>query len=324
MTERKYTPEETKRLRKFRDKRFANKRGRKNPSNIPARLARTSAFAPRRSSLSSDANFERLYIVPGHSVIKVRGRELGTQHRDAIYAVFRVGKNLEKRIDRTEGQPILNRRVYYTVKTSWRELLIAMAKTQHLNNLLTLHENFEEINQVAFTVYEGSQRELFEAIKSRDWDKLREISPAGAIMNLFESISWTGLELDSVVTITFGEWTATMILQSKLVSLNADVQFALNSGHAKSFWPYIDSMSNHFYVDEDMLASLVGRDVWDERTETKVTRGQFRKDCKQAFDDMVRAGGLKAWRVEITGVGRHKSRRYYYEHQLVKQMELEL
>ena len=31
-------------------------------------------------------------------------------------------------------------------------------------------------------------------------------------------------------------------------------------------WPYNDSMSNHFYVDEDMFASLVGRDVWDETT----------------------------------------------------------
>ena len=39
------------------------------------------------------------------------------------------------------------------------QLSIAMAKTHHLNNLLTLHEKFEEINQVAFIVYEGSQRE---------------------------------------------------------------------------------------------------------------------------------------------------------------------
>ena len=323
LAKRTYSAEDRKRLEKFRDKRFANKRGRKNPSNIPARLARTSAFAPRRSALSTDSNFERLYVVPGHSVIKVRGRELGTQHRDAIYGVFRVGKNPRKQVEQVEGKPVLQRRIYYIVNTSWRELLRAMAKTEHMNNLLTLHEIFEEINQVAFTVYEGSQRELFEAVKTRNWDKLHEISPAGSIRSLFEAIEWTGLDLDSEVTITFGEWTAAMIAQSKLVSLNADVQFELKSGHAKSFWPYVDSMSNHFYVDEDMLAALVGRDIWSD-DETKITRGQFRKDCKQAFDDMVRAGGLKSWRVETFGEGRRKSRRYYYEHKLTKQMELEL
>jgi hypothetical protein len=260
---------------------------------------------------------------PGHSVIKVRGRELGVQHRDAIYGVFRVGKNPKKLVERAPDKHPMQRRVYFVVNTSWRELLRAMAKTEHMNNLLTLHEIFEEIKQVVFTVYEGSQRELYDAVKHRRWDQLREITPAGGIRSLFDSIEWTGLDLDSEVTITFGEWTVSMIAQTKLVSLNADVQFELKSGHAKSFWPYIDSMSNHFYVDEDMLAALVGRDIWSD-AETKVTRGQFRKDCKQAFDDMVRAGGLKAYRVETTGEGRRKSRRYFYEHRLCKQMELEL
>ena len=90
-TDRALSPAERKRLEKFK-----NRRGRKNPARIPARLARTSAFAPKRTRLITDSNFERLYVVPGHSVIKVSGRELGTQHRDTIYAVFRLPKKVER------------------------------------------------------------------------------------------------------------------------------------------------------------------------------------------------------------------------------------
>ena len=102
-----------------------------------------------------------------------------------------------------------------------------------------------------------------------------------------------------------------MLDRAKLVSLNAEVQFRLKSDHAKTFWPYIDSMNNHFYVDEDTLAALAGRDLWGDK-ETKTTWGQFRKDCKQAFDDMVRAEGLASWTFELMGVGRIKKRRYLY------------
>src|SRR3954463_9466224 len=56
----------------------ANKRGRKNPAAVPARLARTSAFAPKRRNLITDSKFRRTYIVPGHSYIEVAGRELGS------------------------------------------------------------------------------------------------------------------------------------------------------------------------------------------------------------------------------------------------------
>src|SRR3954454_17426829 len=68
----------------------ANKRGGKNPGAVPARLARTSAFTPKRRNLITDSKFRRTYIVPGHSYIEVAGRELGSQHRDALYAVFRL------------------------------------------------------------------------------------------------------------------------------------------------------------------------------------------------------------------------------------------
>jgi hypothetical protein len=114
-----------------------------------------------------------------------------------------------------------------------------------------------------------------------------------------------------------------MIERAKLVSLNADIQFALKSDHAKTFWPYIDSMNNHCYVDEGVLAGLAGRELWGD-LEDKISRGQFRRDCKQAFDDMVRVGGLNWYRVDTLGDGRRKFRRYHYQHALTAQLELPL
>ena len=140
--------------------------------------------------------------------------------------------------------------------------------------------------------------------------------------NIIDSISWDGVNLDSHVTVRYGEWVREMIQKTRLVSLNAEVQFALASDHAKLFWPYIDSMTGHNYVDESMLAALAGRDLWAEH-ETSATRAQFRKDCRQAFRDMVKGGGLKSFRVEITGAG-EKGRRYYYVHALPRQIELNL
>ena len=108
------------------------------------------------------------------------------------------------------------------------------------------------------------------------------------------------------------------------VSLNADVQFALSSDYAKSFWPYIDSFHRHNWVDEDRLAELIGRDLWGPH-ETAETRRDFRSKCRKAFDDMKRVSGLREWRVEIRGAGRHKTHRYHYVHGLEPgQMELPL
>jgi hypothetical protein len=84
------------RLERF-ERTMKNRRGRSQPSVVPAKLARTSAFAARRYGLSTDANFQRVYVVAGYSVIEVRGRELGSQHRDALYALFRLrAKRIEE------------------------------------------------------------------------------------------------------------------------------------------------------------------------------------------------------------------------------------
>ncbi len=302
---RTLTEAERKRLEKFK-----NTRGRKQPAKIPARLARTSAFAPRRTSLDTDSKFERLYVVPGHSVIRVSGRELGTQHRDTIYAVFRLPHNVVK--TRREGaSSALPWSKIYETRTTWRDLLVAMKRSAHTNNLMTLMEVFEDIKKVAFTIFEGPQEEVLRALKARDMVALGA-NGRGGMGSLIDSVEWKGLTLDSEVVVRYGDWSAAMLDRAKLVSLNAEVQFKLKSDHAKTFWPYIDSMNNHFYVDEDTLAALAGRDLWGDK-ETKTTRGQFRKDCKQAFDDMVRAEGLASWTSEVTGVGRIKKRRYLYQ-----------
>src|SRR4051794_38253157 len=75
-----------------------NARGRRAAAVMPSRLARTSAFAPRVHSLITDSDFRRIYVVPPHSVVEVSGRELGTRHRDALVALFRLrAKRVEAR-----------------------------------------------------------------------------------------------------------------------------------------------------------------------------------------------------------------------------------
>src|SRR4051794_9124077 len=69
MGDRPLSEAEIRRLERLERTR-ANKRGRKNPAAVPARLARTSAFAPKRRNLITDSKFRRAYIVPGHSYIE--------------------------------------------------------------------------------------------------------------------------------------------------------------------------------------------------------------------------------------------------------------
>lgn len=295
--------------------RVGSRRGRNRPAKVPARLVRTSAFAPKRRGLITDSAFERLYVVRGHSVVRVAGRELGSQHRDALYAVFRLSH--ENEVRQEHSNPVGYAR-YLKVETTWRELLKVMGLTQHVNNIAALHFTFEDIKKVVVTVYEGNEQHLLEQYRQGRLPKSK-----GKMGNLLHDVEWTGLGLDDRVVVYYGDWTATMVMSAKLVSLNADVQFALASDYAKSFWPYIDSLHRHTWVDEDRLAELVGRDLWGEGEDAN-TRRDFRSKCRKAFDDMVRAGGLRSWRVEVRGDGRKKTHRYCYDHALSAQPELPL
>jgi hypothetical protein len=138
---------------------------------------------------------------------------------------------------------------------------------------------------------------------------------------LVNRIDWSGVTLDSKVTVRYGEWVKEMFEAKSLVSLNGDVYFKLRSDYAKSFWPFIDSQTSYTYVDIQVLADLAGRAYDEEPTKRRV---KLREDVRQAFDDMVAAGGLASWRCEEIGSGRRKSYRYHYTHALERQGSLDL
>ena len=308
------------RLQRFRRAR-ENRRGRQNPAVMPGRLARTSAFAPRRQKLSTDADFKRVYVVKPHTVVQVSGRELGSQHRDALYAIFRVrARRISEQnphhvpgtFDPITGPPRL---VYYLTETTWRELLQATGRTPHVNNLGTLLRSFEEMRSVSFRVFRGD----FDAYETAM--KRGRLPGAGFSDNLVNRIDWSGVGLDSRVTVRYGEWVKEMFEAKSLVSLNGDVYFRLRSDYAKSFWPFIDSQNTYTYVDIPILSDLAGRDYAEETTKRRV---KFREDIRQAFDDMVTAGGLASWRCEEIGNGRRKSFRFHYVHALERQGALNL
>src|SRR3954449_11246238 len=207
----------------------ANKRGRKNPAAVPARLARTSAFAPKRRHLITDSKFRRAYIVPGHSYVEVSGRELGSQHRDALYAVFRMKPRriqipnpavLAVRPKRERDERFL---IFYETQTTWRELVRTLGLSEHPNNLLTLLTLFEELQSVVIRIQEGDPSRIQEA------NRLVLLGGPGIQGNIIDSISWDGVNLDSRVSFRYGEWVRDMIEKTRLVSLNAEVQFALTS-----------------------------------------------------------------------------------------------
>ena len=165
------------------------------------------------------------------------GREAGSQHRDALYAVFRLkprriqvpNPNFDlRRPTHPENGRMLS---IYETQTTWRELVTTLGLSEHPNNLLTLLTVYEELQTVVIRVQEGDPAKIQEA------NRRGMLGGAGVQGNIINSISWDGVNLDSRVTVRYGEWVREMIEKTRLVSLNAEVQFALSSDHAKSFWP---------------------------------------------------------------------------------------
>ena len=293
---------ECRRLARFERSR-SNRRGRKAPAVMPSRLARTSAFAPRKKGLITDSAFQRLYVVRPHTVVEVRGRELGSQHRDALYALFRLrAKRSEAALPEKPGSPTL---AYFHTEATWREMLAATGRTPHVNNLGTLLRVFEELRSVSFRFYQGDFAQYEAAAHSG------RLPSAGYSDNLLGRIEWDGVTLDSTVKVTYGEWVRQMFEAKSLASIDGDVYFKLRSDYAKSVWPFIDSQPGYSWVAVEMLAELVGRNY---RTETTRQRLKLREELRQAFADMVTAGGLASWTCEKTGPGRSKSYRYSYIH----------
>lgn len=173
-----------------------NARGRRQPSVMPSKLARTSAFAPRRHSLSSDADFLRVYVVRPHAVIEVRGRELGTRHRDALVALFRLRARRFETGVTADGR---SRQAVYRTDTTWREVLQASGLTTHVNNLLTALRVFEELRSVTVRAFTGSF-DSYEAAVAQG-----RLASAGWSDGMIGSIEWSGVSLDSEVSVTYGE-----------------------------------------------------------------------------------------------------------------------
>jgi hypothetical protein len=309
-SEKALTDAERARLARF-ERSKANRRGRKAPAVMPSRLARTSAFAPRKKGLITDSTFQRLYVVRPHTVVEVRGRELGSQHRDALYCLFRL-RARRSEAPQVPGAPAL---AFYQTETTWRELLAATGRTAHVNNLGTLLRVFEELRSVSFRFYTGDFKQYERAVKGG------RLPFAGYSDNLLGRIEWSGVGLDSSVTVTYGSWVKEMFEARSLASIDADTYFKLKSDYAKSIWPYVDSQPGYSWIDVETLAELVGRDY---RTETTRQRLKLREEFRQAFADIVLAGGLASWVCEETGSGRAKSYRYSYVHARPRQATLDL
>ncbi len=287
-----------------------NARGRRVPAVMPSRLARTSAFAPRQQGLVSDADFARIYVVPPHSVVEVRGRELGTRHRDMMVALFRLrARRVEATTDRGE------RLVFCRTETTWRELLAASSVGTHVNNLLTALRILEELRGTTIRVYRGTFED-YEAAARRE-----RLAGAGWSDALIGKIEWAGATLDSRLTVEYGEWVRRTLEERHLVAIDADVYFRLASDHARCWWPYIDSQPAHSWIGIETLARLAGRDY---ATMTTRQRIKLREEVRQALDDMVAASGLASWACEQVGSGRAKSYRYLYARAAGPQAQLPL
>lgn len=287
---------------------YKNRRNRVRPAKVPSHLTRTSAFVPRRRNLNKNRNFEKSYFISGAagSVLTVRGGELGVKHRDILYAIMRNEKQVN---DQDE----------YIVETNFRDLLNLLKIDIHRNNLRTVINLLQDLNQVSITVEFCDSLEEFQELKKKGY----LTAGGGSTTNVISKIEWAGNDYDSCLKIYYGAYVREAFIKSHLVSLNAEVQFALKTDYAKTIWPWIDSQPKHHFIDESRLAELCGIDLLSDDL-TAIERGGFRKYCVKAFDDMVKAGGLAEYRIETTRKGKNKSRRYYYKHALKRQLELDM
>jgi len=291
----------------------AHTRSRKKPASVPNKLSRISIFSPKNRDLCL-TNKERIYPIDKHSVLRIIGRELGSKHRDLLYAFFCLKPEMFTELGQT----------YCLTKTTWRELLTLMKVSFHKNNIRSMLDICTDFQNVVIQVFNGSNTDDIQ-------EKLAKgLVPSGGFSeNIISSIKWDDASLDSKVTIRYGAWVQEMFYKKKLVSLNVHVQFQLKSGYAKSFWPFIDSQPKYTYIKEDLLAQLVNVDLYNDKIKEDgstikkhVVVSSFRRECRKAFDDMVQSGGLKSWSIDKMTMKGEKSRIYHYEHFLPNSLDI--
>ncbi len=296
-----------------------NSIGRSNPSRMPATLARSSAFAPKSRNLNTDSNFHRLYIVDNESIIEVQGRELGYQHRDLCFAIFREEPTVfeipNPRYEFYENGLPVNASLPETIELcevamTWHELLVARNLTPQTNNKKTILRLLQDMQKVLIVDHEGTPEEVIEKFKQG------KISDYGRSQNIFYDISWSGTGLNDKVYIKFGPSIRETFRNKRLVSCNADVQYKLKKGFSKSIWAHIDGRPHFTWIDESRICNLLGIDIWDEDWDAE-DRKRHREDVRETFKDMAQAGGiLPRFTEKVTGAGKRKERRYFYTHAL--------
>ena len=274
------------------------RRLRRSSANVPTDLARTSAFAPRRSGLKT-VNFKRTYVV-GDSIVEVEGRELGTQHRDALYALFKLEPKSVRMKAEEPGLPMMN---FVLVQVSWREMLHALNLNEHQTNLKTVLKTFEQLRSVNIRVYAGGLDAYNSAQVTGELPEGEGYSD-----NLLGKIHWTGKALDSTLTVQYGDWLREVI-RTDFVGLRPEY-FHLTSDYAKTILPFIESNLDAKSLNEADIGRLVDRDISNESRQQVF---KFRGYVDIAFNDMQRVGAIKSFQVEEIWEGRKKFMRYSWE-----------
>ena len=196
------------------------------------------------------------------------------------------------------------------ITLTWHDLLEARNLTPQTNNKKTVLGLLQDLQKVTMVNHHGTPEDVIKDFKEG------KIAEYGSSSNIIYSIDWMGTGLNDKVIIRFGASVRKMFLDKKLVSLNADVQFKLKKGFSKNIWPYIDSRPYFTWIDESKICELLGVDIWDDTSDAD-TRKRHREDVREAFADMVQAGGiLQNFTEKVTGHGRRKERRYFYTHAL--------
>jgi len=284
---------------------------------------------PQSTNLNTDSDFEKVYIVPGYSILKIKGRELGYQHRDALYTLFRVppSKAIPPEYLNSIGKAFIQNEIYLCAQTTWRELLELSDVTPHVNNIRTLKNLLQDFQQVIFEEIEGNPGDILEKQKNG------RVGGKGSSIPILHSIKWSGDGLDDTVTVIYGESVQRAFRDRCLVSLDHEVQQKLTSGYAKTIWPFIDGQPNYTFIPEDTIAALIGIKIWEDETlpsgktrPASNVRRDFRYKCRKAFDDMKENGGLRNWSItkEKDRKLGLKTHTYHYIHAKTRQLELQM
>ncbi|MDE4063863.1 hypothetical protein [Phaeobacter gallaeciensis] len=274
----------------------------RKPAKVPTELARSGMFRPTKQYLNQQTTSYTLEV-GNWAKISVVGKELGIAHKDTLMAVFR--QNARTIMDNSPESSQIEKwgiaaKTKSVVYTTWRGLLQAQNKSAHVNNITTQAGLLEDLSSliVSFRIHEGRR--------------------GGGSGSLIE-VLFDGFELDSRVQISYGQHVKQIMAAKQIVYLDAEAYYTLKSDYAKAFFSFIDSQPNNSWVDESILAQIVGRDIWRENWQQ---RGDFRKYCVRAFNDFEASGYLRNVQRVPYKSGKNTCFRFEYEFCKPKQKDL--